>query len=271
MPPPPEEAARPAVVFKIEMVVGEHTLEASARVPDGMMRLADLLPILQAFDDAVVGVAADKVERAGRAISCRAGCGACCRQLVPISEAEAVHLAELVEAMPGQRRAALRGRFDQTLGALAAQGLLARLRRPAAFKTLAARRRIGKEYFQLGLPCPFLEEESCGVHPHRPLACREYLVTSAAENCRHPGPDTIEKVPLPMKFSEILYTFGDGFGAQATRWLPLVLAPEWAARRARRQPVFPGPQLFSNFLALVSQAAKQAQVQRGVPPDLPKE
>ncbi len=258
----PEPSEQPSVVFKIEMVLGEHTLEASARVPDGMMRLADLLPILQAFDDAVVGVAADKVQRAGGVISCRAGCGTCCRQLTPVCGAEAVHLAELMTAMPPERQAVVRERFRATLATLEERGLLARLRRPASLKTLAARRKIGEEYFRLGLPCPFLEEESCSIHPHRPLACREYLVTSPAENCRAPGPETIRKVPLPVKFSELLYTFADGFGTQASRWLPLVLALEWAQRHARREPVFPGPQVFSNFLALVSKAAQRAEVRR---------
>ncbi len=262
MTPPAEEGSPGAVVFNIEMVVGEHTLEASARVPDGMMRLAGLLPILQAFDDAVVGVAADKAIRAGREIPCRAGCAACCRQLVPIGEAEAVHLAELVGAMPAERQAVLRERFEEALGALKDRGLLARLRRPASLKSLAVRRKIGEQYLQCDLPCPFLEEESCSIYPHRPLACREYLVMSLAENCRRPGPDTIQKVALPVKFSEVLYTFGDGFGAQSTRWLPLVLALEWAVRHARRQPAFPGPQLFSNFLAVVSKVAKETRGQR---------
>ncbi len=118
----------PSVEFKIEMTVGEHTLEGSARVPDGMMRLADLLPILQGFDDAVVRVAADKVTQAGRVVSCRAACGACCRQLVPVSPAEAVHLKDLVDAMPAERQAALRERFRTTLAALEEHGLLPRLR-----------------------------------------------------------------------------------------------------------------------------------------------
>lgn len=263
----PDDTPTPSVVFKIEMVIGEHSLEASARVPDGMLRLADLLPILQGFDDAVIGVAADKIQRAGGAVSCRAGCGACCRQLTPVSQAEAVHLAELIATMPAERQAAVRERFRATVAALEQHGLLARLRRPASLRSLAARRKIGEEYFRLGLPCPFLEQESCSIHPHRPLACREYLVTSPAENCRAPGPDTIRKVPLPVKFSELMYTFADGFGAQSSRWLPLVLALEWAERHARNEPVFPGPQVFSNFLALVSKAAQRAEL-RGAPRDL---
>jgi hypothetical protein len=42
-------------------------------------------------------------------------------------------------------------------------------------------------YFLQGVACPFLEAESCGIHPDRPLACREYLVTSRRP-LRHPGP-----------------------------------------------------------------------------------
>ena len=39
----------------------------------------------------------------GVRVSCRAGCGACCRQLVPIAEAEARRIRDLVEAMPEPR------------------------------------------------------------------------------------------------------------------------------------------------------------------------
>ena len=46
----------------------------------------------------------------GEAISCKAGCGACCRQLVPVSETEAHHLRDVVEAMPEPRRAAVTAR-----------------------------------------------------------------------------------------------------------------------------------------------------------------
>ena len=46
------------------------------------------------------------------------------------------------------------------------------------------------------MPAPFLEEESCSIHPDRPMACREYLVTSPAENCRAPRADNVEKVVL---------------------------------------------------------------------------
>ena len=244
------------IEFNIEFNAGEHTIEATTRVPTASMRVADLLPILRAFDDAMVSMAADMLERQGKPVSCRAGCGACCRQLVPISESEAHALAELVEAMPGDRQAAVRERFEKTLAALAEHGLLERLRRPEDLKRPEDRRAIGQEYIRLHIPCPFLEEERCSIYLERPLRCREYLVTSPAENCRNPSAETIQMAPLPAKLSEILYTFDDGVGNAATRWLPLVLALEWVAgQKETPQLWLAGADLFRNFLKEVATAA----------------
>lgn len=245
------------VEFNIQLNAGQHTIEATTRVPTALMRVTDLLPILRAFDDAVVSMAADMVEREGKPVSCRAGCGACCRQLVPVSQSEAHALAELVEAMPPDRQATVRSRFEDTLAALAQHGLLDRLRKPEQFiKRLEDQRQIGIEYFRLALPCPFLENECCSIYPERPLRCREYLVTSPAENCSKPSAETVQMVPLPAKFSEILYTFDDGVGNAATCWLPLVLALQWVATQKDSPPVkLPGSELFGNFLKEISTAA----------------
>jgi hypothetical protein len=62
---------------------------------------------------------------------------------------------------------------------------------------------------------------------------------------------------MPVQSSAILYCFGDGIGNETTRWLPLVLALEWAdARRAAPQPVFDAPQMFRNFVAQVKRWAQ---------------
>ena len=45
--------------------------------------------------------------------------------------------------------------------------------------------------------CPFLEEESCSIHPDRPLVCREYLVTSPAELCAGPTQEGVTPVAVP--------------------------------------------------------------------------
>lgn len=238
--------------FKLELTLCDRTIEAEVPIPKAPMRVADLLPILLSFSDAVVGMAADKSQSEGRTISCRAGCGACCRQVVPISEAEAVYIAELVAAMPPEQQARVRARFREALTALG-ESLVERLRDTSQFKEMAQRREIGEEYFRRGVPCPFLEEERCTIYPHRPMSCREYLVTSPAENCQKPSAETIRPVPMPVKLSQILYCFRDGIGNDSTRWLPLVLALEWVeARGGTLDPCFPGPELFKNFVSRIS-------------------
>jgi Fe-S-cluster containining protein len=239
------------VPFKLELTLCDRTIDAHVNIPNGSMRVADLLPILHSFDDAVVGMAADKTQSDGLKISCRAGCGACCRQVVPISEAEAVYIAELVDVMPPERQEVIRARFEQAIAALGT-ALLDRLRDTSKLKELDVRREIGSEYFRKGVPCPFLEDESCSIHPQRPMSCREYLVTSPAENCRQPSAETIRQVHVPVKLSQILYCFGDGAGNDRTRWVPLVLALEWTqARRSAPEKLFSGPELFKNFASQI--------------------
>lgn len=238
--------------LQFEMKVGDSAISAAVTLPDEAIRPVDLLPVLHVFNDALIGVAVNKVEAAGEHVSCRAGCGACCRQVVPISETEAFHLAEVVAAMPEDRKSRVTARFAEVGRALAESGLLDRFRSAAPFPP-GELRQLGVEYFQLGLACPFLEDESCSIHPDRPASCREYLVTSPAVNCATPRADNISTVALPTKLSRILYRFGDGVGDQPTRWVLLSLLLEWTANHTSdAQPVLPGPQLLENFMNQVA-------------------
>lgn len=234
------------IAFKLELTVCDRTIQAEVPIPNQPMRVADLLPVLLAFDSALVGMAADKSESDGVKISCREGCGACCRQIVPIAEAEAVYIAELVAALPPPRQAHVRERFREALAALGAE-FVERLRDTSKYKELAARRQLGEEYFSRAVPCPFLEEERCTIYQHRPMRCREYLVVSPAENCRQPSPETVRPVDVPVQLSRILFCFADGVGGQATHWLPLVLALEFNGEQKR----FPGPELFRRFVSWI--------------------
>jgi hypothetical protein len=166
---------------------------------------------------------------------------------VPLAEAEAVYIAELVAALPPPRQARVLERFREALAALGEE-FVERLRDTSKYKELAARRTLGEEYFSRGVPCPFLEEERCGIYQHRPMRCREYLVTSPAENCRKPSPDSVRPVDVPVQLSRILFCFADGIGNQATHWLPLVLALEFSGEQRR----FPGPELFRRFVSQIS-------------------
>jgi Fe-S-cluster containining protein len=247
-----EEPTGNRVVFELKLHFEEGSIGAAVPVPDRAMRVADFLPVMQALQDVVtLGVRKD-VERRGQRISCRAGCGACCRQPVPISESEAVRLAELVSSMPESRRVRVRARFEEALRKLERRGLLDRLR---AFSTVdkPERMRLGGEYFRLGIPCPFLEDESCSIYEHRPLRCREFLVTSPAENCASPNPGNIERPPSPPGPWTVLYRFEDGKGEDEPRWVPLVLALEFSEERTKAPlPAYGAPDMFRNLLAQLS-------------------
>jgi Fe-S-cluster containining protein len=241
--------------YELEFSAAGRTIQASVSIPKAELRMTDLLPILFSFSNALVTLAEDVAREAGKPVSCRAGCGACCRQLVPVSEPEALHIAELVQTLAPERAAQVRERFRAALEALG-PGLLDRLRDTDSLKKIEDRREIGLEYFRAGVPCPFLEDESCSIHPLRPLSCREYLVNSPAENCKHPTAQTIAMAPVPTKLSEILYCFGDGAGNDHTRWVPLVLALEWAASHTAEPPRWPAPELFEKFLRRVGHGEK---------------
>jgi Fe-S-cluster containining protein len=214
-----------------------------------------MLPVIQQFTNALVGMGESLVESAGLTVSCKAGCGACCRQLVPVSETEAFHLRDLVEAMPEPRRTEVKARFAAALARLAEAGLLRTLRNTAAALATPG---IGMEYFRLGIACPFLEDESCSIHADRPLSCREYLVTSPAENCRDPAPATVRRVPTPgFAMTSFASLDGPGPGGKGVRWVPLVLAPDWADEHIEPPPVVAGTELFTRFVATLTKLEKK--------------
>jgi Fe-S-cluster containining protein len=103
-------------------------------------------------------------------------------------------------------------------------------------------------YFELRIPCPFLEEDSCGIHAVRPLQCREHLVLTSAEHCQRPTPETVQALAMPMRPSQALFRLG----RKDLRWMPLVLALEWTeAHRADPRHAAPAPELFREFLDLL--------------------
>lgn len=234
----------------LHLRMGEASREVSLTAPTRPVTAVELLPVIQAFDSDVVSLAEDASQQSGKTISCRAGCGACCRQLVPLSETEASFLAGLVAGMPRDRRRKIERRFSKALAALAKAGLLEGLDEAWRTTSEAEQEQLSLDYFHLGIPCPFLEDESCGIHLDRPLACREFLVTSPAENCSDPSPDNIEVVPLPGKPSRVLYQFGDGRGNGPRAWMPLTLALGWASQNPAGEdtPRRPGHEMLLDFL-----------------------
>ncbi len=240
------------VTANLKLSCDDWVMQLKVSMPTGPTTLHDFLPVAQSLTDAVVGATSKQIAAQGQTISCCAGCGACCRQLVPITPVEAHRLRQVVDALPEPRRSQILQRFEAALQRLAEAGLLEILQHPERWleEGYVA---LGLRYFRQGIPCPFLEEESCSIYPDRPLSCREYLVTSPAENCQHPTQENIDRVHIPIRLSPALARFRRVEEApHLARWIPLVLALEWAAGDTAPPESWPGPELFQKLITQVS-------------------
>jgi Fe-S-cluster containining protein len=218
----------------LRLTVGELRIVHPVTVPAGPVPASEIVPALQGLVNAVVEAA-----EAGQTISCRKGCGACCRQLVPVSRTEGERLLQGIDAMPVERREALQTRFAAAEAAIEGAGLTERGGR--------SDRELSAAYFALRLPCPFLEEESCSIHPERPLVCREYLVTSPAELCSGPAQEGVTPVAVP-KVSMAARALQD----ESDDWFPLALLMAWNRNRPRKARRRPGPEWVQRFLKELS-------------------
>jgi Fe-S-cluster containining protein len=213
-----------AQTVHLQLTVDGVEIEAAVPLPTGPAPRRVVLPTLQGLTDTIVQIAEARAAEAGEKISCKKGCDACCRQMVPISPAEAFALGALLDAMPPTQAARALERFDTAVETLEAKGLLERLRRRHELSSEEAAQ-LDRDYFAAGVNCPFLQNRACSIHNDRPLACREFLVTSPARECRNPGAGGVKPVEMPAKVSVALA------GTDQERWLPLVLAREFAAGR----------------------------------------
>jgi Fe-S-cluster containining protein len=227
MPGDSESSTSPSLKVSFALPVGGGFLNASANVPSGHTTLTQLLPIIQTLENAIVGRAGEEAVQAGTPISCRAGCGACCRQLVPVSLFEAEALSEWLRTLSEERRTELEARFRQALLALRDAGVIEKIldERWTTDEQLTAQLAI--DYFHAHVACPFLENESCSIHPMRPLSCREYLVTSPPALCGDPSVNQVAGVRLPIKLSRVLYSFGQEMEQKRNGWIPLVFLLAW--------------------------------------------
>jgi Fe-S-cluster containining protein len=215
----------------------------------------------------MIELAVIAAENEGRSVSCRAGCGACCRQLVVISLAEARILAEVVAAMPAERQAIVRARFAAALAQLEAVGLLDRSEPlgsrhfilPLPAENVPVTLALAVRYWQEQIACPFLEDESCSIHPDRPLVCREYLVTSPAERCKRLYQEPIDTIELPVHVTPAMVAVVRKSAGVPLEAIPLVLALEWAEGNAHMlDRTTDGMQLIATLLEAIEEEQRQS-------------
>lgn len=189
----------------IRLELPEGIVQAQVELPNGPLRLVELAYRMLNISSSVAQIGAEAVKQLGYELSCGRGCGYCCRQMVPFSPPEASMIAELLASMPAKMRRRLEERFISAELKIEESGLSAKLRAYQNGELNAeGEKALSKAYFNLRIPCPFLENESCTIYSYRPSMCREYMVVSPKEYCRDPFEKDINKIPISIRLSEAL-------------------------------------------------------------------
>lgn len=209
----------------IELPGGE---SITVPLPPGEVPAYRVLPALRALVDAMMQRVKDASAERGETITCRAGCGACCRQYVPVSDMEARALAELIERMPEERQARVRARFAEAEARLREAGVWERLTHGGRMLP-SEHRPLVIDYFHRGIACPFLEDEACSIHPDRPLICREYLVVSPEIHCARLEHKRIRRLAAPQT-STALHIMDGAHDHENYNVFPLVGLLDWLRR-----------------------------------------
>ncbi|MCW5959882.1 MAG: YkgJ family cysteine cluster protein [Pyrinomonadaceae bacterium] len=236
-----------------EWVTGQITLDIngvpidmSVTVPSIPVKPQRMLPIFQQMTNSFVEMGVTSAAFEGRQVSCTKGCGACCSQPVPVAEIEAYQLAELVENLPEPRRSEIKGRFEESFAHFAEIGWFDRLSECAG-GTKEEQEAVVLDYFRENISCPFLVEGACSIHKDRPLACREYLVSSPAENCSNPTAESIDMIKPPVKPSKTLLNVGQKRQITGVNFIPLVMSLRWAQSNEEKFDEKTGEQWLSEF------------------------
>ena len=257
--PDPETESPSTVRATFSIPVGGVFLQASAQLPVGRTTLTELLPIIQNLENVVTGRVMEEARTAGSPISCQAGCGACCRQMVPVSLFEAEALMEWMRSLPPQRQRQLEERFHRALTALRDAGVIDKLLDTRWLLDEGFATDVSIEYFRAHVACPFLENENCGIYSIRPLACREYMVTSPPALCQDPAANDVWGLQIPLKLSRVLFAFGRAMEHDVRGWIPLVFLMAWTKGGAHpgEYVTGTGEELLQQFLNKAAELVKE--------------
>lgn len=242
---------------------GTPLTQLELEIPISDISLAGLVPSLQRLFDRILEA---EIDDPGQ-ISCREGCEACCRQLIPISIPEAFFLNDLIRSLPLKKQTELRQRFRHTMNLVQRAGWEADLKNPRRNPDL------DQLYFQLNTSCPFLEDRRCTIYPSRPLVCREYHVKNPAEDCADPYHHSIQKLKFKRNLGALLAVFSAHLYSLPPNPIPLILVSNWVEEHPNlATQKWPGTWLFDKFLhGLTRLNDQQLEITAHINPDLKAE
>ena len=242
----------PVERFEVSLNTPAGQLTMPVEVPISFVPVTAIVPLMRRLSEQAQALEERKSIAAGHPISCRMGCAACCRMLVPVSAPEAFALKDMIQTLPDAHRARLMNNLSEARARLEQAGLLERLTDVAETTqplTDEEMEPVNREYYALRMPCPFLENETCSIYEDRPAACRELLVTTSAELCQDMVKNEVQALPVPVRISTVLGALWSELVGGPARLIPLPIALDWAERHsAERSLVWKGTELLEKAL-----------------------
>jgi len=217
--------------FDIALNTPAGRLTTALDVPTGFVPIAAIVPVTRKLGEEALQLEESRARELGHTISCRMGCAACCRMLVPVSPPEAFALRDYMAQLPTERQTVISTRLAEAKALLIRHGLWSKLLAVAESSTPLSDEElepINRAYYALRLPCPFLEHEMCSIYEARPAACRELLVTSPAELCQDIVGNAVVPLPVPLRIGTVLGLVWGTMTESSPKLIPLPLALEWA-------------------------------------------
>jgi Fe-S-cluster containining protein len=259
--------------FDIVLNTPAGQLSSALDVPTGFVPVTAIVPAMRRLGEEAERLEVHRAAESGKTISCRMGCAACCRMLVPLSPPEAFALKEYVDNLPVDRRRQIARRLSETKHQLEEDGLLDQLSAVAEgteARSDADFEPLNRAYYALRMPCPFLEEEMCSIYEARPAACRELFVTSPAEWCQDLVHNPVQPITVPIRMGSALGLLWGELTQSVPRLVPLPIAIDWAERhQEENQARWQGTTLLDRaldkvwrFLSQAFQAGHEARGER---------
>ena len=212
-------------VYTFELGTPEGRLRTTLRIPGEPMRLADLARSVLRLDDELVAMGVKKHLPLVGQPWCKKGCTSCCDQLIPISIPEAFLVHDLVSTMPKTRQEEVLTRIVAAEDVLEELGIDSHSLANIGDQSV---RQLLVQYHRSGATCAFLENKICSIYASRPAACREYLVSSPAENCAKIGEEIVTRIPISVRMAHALAAVAARVLGNEPLLLPLAFAINWA-------------------------------------------
>jgi Fe-S-cluster containining protein len=243
------DSSRTTIPF--EVFAAERILRLSISLVSRPVPLSELVPMACQLSQAIVEATSHRIEESDGRIACRKGCDACCSYLIPISPAEAYHIRDKIFKLPQSEQKTLFRSCQHTTRQLVDHKIPATLFSPT--QDHGERLEILSDWYrELNLPCPFLVNHACCIYDFRPLACREYFVTSHPSKCRPESTERSTQIPMPLRIAEVLAEtcriLEDG---ESSILLPLL--PSFLQNNSQRSwALYPAELVVSTFLEVLS-------------------